>query len=90
MTDTTTAFDWHDGGRLVHYGSGRLAEVEQLVGGGGFTLLSTSRAVDQFPDVARLAGSVLEVPQATSTRSPPDCSTTASAGTASSPWAAVA
>lgn len=62
MAESTAGFDWHDGPRLVHFGSGRVGEAEDLVGGGGFTLLSTSRAVEEYPDIAGLAATVLHVP----------------------------
>jgi alcohol dehydrogenase class IV len=39
-------FDWRDGQRVVHFGRGRLAEAVDLLGGPGYTLLTTKRAAD--------------------------------------------
>jgi alcohol dehydrogenase class IV len=55
-------FDWRDGERMIHFGRGRLKQAVDLLGGPGFTLLTTPRARDAVPAVAQAAGAVVEVP----------------------------
>ncbi len=55
-------FDWHDGDRAVFFGRGRVAEAEDLLGGHGFTLLTTPRALRGLPRVAEAAQTVIDVP----------------------------
>src|SRR4051794_14089608 len=52
------SFDWRDGERTIHFGRGRLAEAGELVGGPGFTLLTTERAQGDAPDLTAAAGAV--------------------------------
>ncbi len=56
------AFDWRDGERRVHFGRGRVAEAESLLGGPGFVLLTTQRGRRAAPALAEAAGRVLDVP----------------------------
>lgn len=55
-------FDWRDGDRSVHYGRGRVAEAVELLGGPGYTLLTTGRAAGAAPPVVEAAAAVHEVP----------------------------
>ena len=61
MSTTPTRFDWHDGERRVHFGRGRLEEAADLVGGPGFTLLTTARAAREAPALTQAAATVHEV-----------------------------
>jgi alcohol dehydrogenase class IV len=56
------AFDWRDGERTIHFGRGRLAKAVDLLGGPGYTLLTTPRAAAAAPQVAEAAGDVHDVP----------------------------
>ena len=71
----TGSFDWRDGERTIHFGRGRLAEAVDLLGGPGYTLLTTERA--QARGAARRRGgrrASTTSPPAGSTRSPASCS----------------
>jgi len=54
-------FDWHDGERRIHFGRGRAAEAVDLLGGPGYTLLTTARGVAAAPHVVEAAGAVHHV-----------------------------
>jgi alcohol dehydrogenase class IV len=54
-------FDWHDGERTIHFGRGRLAEAVDLLGGPGFTLLTTERGRAAAPALVEAATTVLDV-----------------------------
>ena len=54
-------FDWRDGERTIHFGRGRAAEAVDLLGGPGYTLLTTERARAGLPDLVEAAGTVLDV-----------------------------
>jgi alcohol dehydrogenase class IV len=56
-------FDWRDGERAIHFGRGRAAEAVDLVGGPGFTLVTTARAQASLPALADAAGEVVQVPR---------------------------
>jgi alcohol dehydrogenase class IV len=58
MIDPRRPFDFRDGERRIHYGRGRVAEAVDLLGGGGFTLLTTERASAAAPQLADAAGAV--------------------------------
>jgi alcohol dehydrogenase class IV len=53
-----TSFTWRDGDRLIRFGPGAVDEAVDLLGGPGYTLLSTDRAVDMAPHVAMAAAAV--------------------------------
>lgn len=55
-------FDWRDGERTIHFGRGRAVEAVDLLGGPGYTLLTTDRARTELPAVADAAATVLDVP----------------------------
>jgi alcohol dehydrogenase class IV len=55
-----TAFDWHDGERVVHFGRGRVAEAPRLLGD-GYVLLTTGRGRSTAPGVADAAAAVFDV-----------------------------
>ena len=55
-------FDWRDGERTIHFGRGRLTEAVDLLGGPGYTLLTTERAAGEAPHVAEAAGARHDVP----------------------------
>jgi alcohol dehydrogenase class IV len=55
-------FDWRDGERTIHFGRGRLAEAVELLGGPGFTLLTTERAASAAPHVVEAAAARHDVP----------------------------
>ena len=54
-------FDFRDGERSIHFGRGRLAEAVELLGGPGFTLLTTERTQASAPHVVEAAGAVHHV-----------------------------
>ncbi len=54
-------FDWRDGERTIHFGRGRASDAVDLVGGPGFTLVTTERARSELPALAEAAESVLDV-----------------------------
>jgi alcohol dehydrogenase class IV len=54
-------FDFRDGERRIHFGRGRLAEAVELLGGPGFTLLTTERTEASAPAVVAAAGAVHHV-----------------------------
>jgi alcohol dehydrogenase class IV len=56
------AFTWIDGERTIHFGRGVAAEAVDALGGPGYTLLTTERAVEAAPWIAMAAGAVHEVP----------------------------
>jgi alcohol dehydrogenase class IV len=60
-TDPSGPFRWQDGERLVVFGHGALAQASELLGAGRYTLLTTSRAAAQAPELAATAASVIEV-----------------------------
>jgi alcohol dehydrogenase class IV len=53
-----TSFTWHDGDRLIRFGRGAVDEAVDLLGGPGYTLLTTQRASAGAPHVAVAATSV--------------------------------
>lgn len=55
-------FDWHDGERRIVFGRGRAAGAVELVGGPGYTLLTTERGRDAAPHVVEAAEAVHLVP----------------------------
>jgi alcohol dehydrogenase class IV len=55
-------FDWRDGERTIHFGRGRLAEAVGLLGGPGFTLLTTARAAAAAPHLVDAAGARHDIP----------------------------
>ena len=55
------SFDWRDGERTIHFGRGRVAQAVELLGGPGYTLLTTERAQAAAPAVAAGAGPVVHV-----------------------------
>ncbi len=61
MRGAGKAFDWRDGERRIHFGPGRAAEAVQLLGGPGFTLLTTERAQEAAPQLSEAAGVVVQV-----------------------------
>lgn len=61
MIDPSRPFDFRDGERHIHYGRGRAAEAVKLLGGPGFTLLTTGRASATAPHIGREAVAVHEV-----------------------------
>jgi alcohol dehydrogenase class IV len=54
-------FDWRDGERRIHFGRGRVTEAVDLLGGPGFTLLTTERAQGAAPRLAAAADHVVHV-----------------------------
>jgi alcohol dehydrogenase class IV len=55
------AFHWIDGERTIAFGRGKLSDAVSLLGGPGFTLLSTQRGLEAAPEIAAAAGDVHEV-----------------------------
>ena len=53
-----TSFTWRDGDRLVRFGPGAVDEAVDLLGGPGYTLLTTDRAIEMAPHVAMAAAQV--------------------------------
>jgi alcohol dehydrogenase class IV len=53
-----TSFTWRDGDRLIRFGPGAVDEAVELLGGPGYTLLTTERAVEMAPHVAMAAAHV--------------------------------
>jgi alcohol dehydrogenase class IV len=58
---TPASFTWRDGERTVAFGRGCLERAVELLGGPGFTLLTTERAAAMAPAVAGAAGAVHHV-----------------------------
>jgi alcohol dehydrogenase class IV len=56
-----TSFTWRDGDRLIRFGPGTVDEAVDLLGGPGYTLLTTDRAIEMAPHVAMAAASVVTV-----------------------------
>ena len=56
-----TSFTWRDGDRLIRFGPGAVDEAVDLLGGPGYALLSTERAVEMAPHVALAAAQVVWV-----------------------------
>src|SRR6476661_2865171 len=54
-------FDWRDGDRMIHFGRGRLGQAVELLGGPGYTLLTTQRGREAAPGVVEAAGAVHDV-----------------------------
>jgi alcohol dehydrogenase class IV len=54
-------FTWRDGERTIRFGRGVAAEAVELLGGAGYTLLTTQRAAAAAPHVAAAAGEVVHV-----------------------------
>jgi alcohol dehydrogenase class IV len=61
VTDPRRPFDFRDGERTIHFGRGRAAEAVELLGGAGYTLLTTERASAAAAHVAAAAGTVHQV-----------------------------
>lgn len=61
MTDPRRPFDFRDGERRIHFGRGRAKEAVDLLGGPGFTLLTTPRASKAAPRLAEAAAATHEV-----------------------------
>jgi alcohol dehydrogenase class IV len=62
---TDTDFTWIDGERLIRLGEGALEESPELLhrrGFDGYALLTTERAAEQAPELARRAATVVHVP----------------------------
>ena len=55
------SFTWRDGERLIRFGRGTAAEAVELLGGAGYTLLTTERAAAAAPHVVEAAGAVHHV-----------------------------
>jgi alcohol dehydrogenase class IV len=53
---------WVDGERTIHFGRGVAAEAVDALGGPGYTLLTTERAMEAAPWIAMAAGAVHQVP----------------------------
>ncbi len=56
------SFTWQDGERTIRFGRGAAAEAVEVLGGPGYTLLTTERAAAMAPAVAEAAGAVHHVP----------------------------
>jgi len=52
------SFTWRDGERVIRFGRGVAAEAVDLLGGPGYTLLTTERATAAAPHVVAAAGAV--------------------------------
>ena len=50
-----TSFAWRDGDRLIRFGSGAVDEAVDLLGGPGYALLTTDRAMEMAPHIALAA-----------------------------------
>jgi alcohol dehydrogenase class IV len=55
-------FVWRDGERTIRFGRGAAADAVELLGGPGYLLLTTARAVEALPAVADAAAAVEQVP----------------------------
>jgi alcohol dehydrogenase class IV len=55
-------FHWIDGERTISFGRGKLADAPFLLGGDGYTLLTTPRAAEAVEAVVDRAGPIHEVP----------------------------
>jgi alcohol dehydrogenase class IV len=55
-------FTWQDGERTIRFGRGAVAEAVELLGGPGYTLLTTARHRDAAPAVVEAAAHVHDVP----------------------------
>jgi alcohol dehydrogenase class IV len=53
-----TSFTWRDGDRLIRFGPGAVDEAVDLLGGPGYALLTTERALEMAPHVGLAAASV--------------------------------
>jgi alcohol dehydrogenase class IV len=53
-----TSFTWRDGDRVIRFGAGAVDEAVELLGGPGYALLTTDRAVEMAPHVAMAAAQV--------------------------------
>lgn len=58
---TRAPFDFRDGERAIHFGRGRIADAVELLGGAGYTLLTTRRSAPAAPAVAEAAAAVHHV-----------------------------
>jgi alcohol dehydrogenase class IV len=58
----TGAFTWRDGERTIAFGRGAAARAVELLGGPGYTLLTTRRAEAAAPHVSAAAAAVHHVP----------------------------
>lgn len=56
-----TSFTWQDGERTIRFGRGMAAEAIGVLGGPGYALLSTPRAIAAAPGLADAAAAVHEV-----------------------------
>jgi alcohol dehydrogenase class IV len=54
-------FDWRDGDRTIHFGRGRIRGAVDLLGGPGYTLLTTARGREAAPALAEAAATVVDV-----------------------------
>ena len=55
-------FSWRDGERLIAFGRGLAERAVDLLGGPGYTLLTTERAAAAAPRIAEAAATVHHVP----------------------------
>jgi alcohol dehydrogenase class IV len=55
------SFTWQDGDRTIAFGRGRIADAVELLGGPGYTLLTTERAAGSAPRVVEAAGAAHHV-----------------------------
>jgi alcohol dehydrogenase class IV len=55
------AFTWHDGERTIRFGRGMAAEALGVLGGPGYALLTTPRALRAAPPLGEAAASVHEI-----------------------------
>jgi alcohol dehydrogenase class IV len=53
-----TSFTWRDGDRRIRFGPGAVDEAVDLLGGPGYALLTTDRAVEMAPHIALAAARV--------------------------------
>ena len=58
---TSRPFDFRDGERTIHFGPGRLADAVGMLGGPGYTLLTTERSAAAAPAIVAAAGAVHHV-----------------------------
>jgi alcohol dehydrogenase class IV len=58
---TGAGFIWHDGERTIRFGRGVAAEAVELLGGPGYTLLTTERTAKLAPHVVEAAAAVHHV-----------------------------
>ena len=56
------SFTWEDGERTIRFGPGVVAEAVDVLGGPGYTLLTTERTARMAPHVVEAATAVHDVP----------------------------